>query len=503
LPYFIYGASSYPSPGNVPYQVYNWGVNAPTTAPTLNTLIASGNLNGTYYYACTFLSNLTALESSASPFSAAITANGQQVTINLPTSSDSQTGWVNIYRFGGTLGGIPLYVASVTNGTSTYTDNTADSALTGSQLILRNDAAAPYSACEYHKTRMWLLGPGGSTESAGLAPNTIAFSNYNSPTQFNYITQVLQVSLKPNDYWMAMRSGTSVGFCWSRKALYAVYGETDQDFVLNKVADIGLQARTAVGTNYGLYSWLSDDGIYLMSEGGQPANISDGSGAGTANIRTFLSNRQRSAYMYTDPAPVTFFANRCVYYSFAGHYNITYVYDLVNQQWTSLPYATRAVEARTQISDLAQIANYEYATTPQPSLGVVAASETTSGAIELWFNTDATDLGTNVSSYWTGSVTDSGSLNLAKQYRYLLIEAPTQANTINVQLTIDPGTSPVVYGPYSCNLSTGGYRHFISLPPSCTGNEIQVQFSASTTSQLILNKIAVLGYVKRENTYQP
>ena len=118
---------------------YSWGIVAPGSSPTV-AAGGAGNLTGTYYYAVTFTSFYTNSESSPCAFTSGIALSSQQANLSgIPVSSDPQVNGVNIYRFGGTIGGTPLLVGSVANGTTTYTDNLADNAVTGQQLILRQD----------------------------------------------------------------------------------------------------------------------------------------------------------------------------------------------------------------------------------------------------------------------------------------------------------------------------------------------------------------------------
>ena len=140
-----------------PYGVFNWGITAPGSSPTA-AAGGAGNLTGTYYYAVTFTSSFTPNgESSPCAFTTGLALSAQQASLTaIPTSGDAQVNGRNIYRFGGTIGGTPLLVGSIAdNSTTTFTDNLADSAVTGQQLILRQDPAPSFNTIEYHKGRMW------------------------------------------------------------------------------------------------------------------------------------------------------------------------------------------------------------------------------------------------------------------------------------------------------------------------------------------------------------
>jgi hypothetical protein len=105
--------------------VSNWGIVAPTTAPTITDIAVAGNVNGTYYYKYTFL-NSAGKESIASPMSAVISVVDSKTTISdIEVSSDSQVVSKNIYRFGGTSALFKL-VANIPSGDGSYDDNLAD-----------------------------------------------------------------------------------------------------------------------------------------------------------------------------------------------------------------------------------------------------------------------------------------------------------------------------------------------------------------------------------------
>ncbi len=100
-------------------------------APTVAVNATAGNLNGTYYYAITYVT--PAGETNYGTASAAVSPANQQVNLtNIPVSSDPAVTARKIYRTvaGGGSGGPFYYVATLSdNTTTTYTDNTADGSL--------------------------------------------------------------------------------------------------------------------------------------------------------------------------------------------------------------------------------------------------------------------------------------------------------------------------------------------------------------------------------------
>ena len=121
-------------------------VEDPTTAPTVSVNTTSGNLNGTYYYKVTFVTDEG--ETTPSPSSDAVNPANQQVDLtDIPTSTHPKVKARKIYRTKAN-GDVFYYVDIINdNTTTTYTDNTDDSDLvtlienrnTASNVIKRTD----------------------------------------------------------------------------------------------------------------------------------------------------------------------------------------------------------------------------------------------------------------------------------------------------------------------------------------------------------------------------
>ena len=109
--------------------VWNMGITAPVTSPTL-AAGAAGVLTGNYSYMVTFYNSTLGHESN--PYLASNTVNlaSQQGSLtNIPVSADPQVNHRRIYRT--TTGGATyLYLADINdNTTTTYTDNAPDTGL--------------------------------------------------------------------------------------------------------------------------------------------------------------------------------------------------------------------------------------------------------------------------------------------------------------------------------------------------------------------------------------
>jgi len=131
------------------------GGSAPT-APTAAAGAATG-LTGKFRYKTTaYRSTAPTLETDGSAASSAVTVSNQKVTVSHTAHSDSQFDKLRIYRtFDETTGDTNdwFLVATVTNATTTYTDNTADASL--GAAIPETHAKPPAAKfCVLHKNRM-------------------------------------------------------------------------------------------------------------------------------------------------------------------------------------------------------------------------------------------------------------------------------------------------------------------------------------------------------------
>jgi len=107
-------------------------------------------LDGFYFYATTFYSTSTGLESEPSPLNADPGFQVYQGKVDLSgiqVSSDSRVDKVKIYRTGGTSAEFQL-VAEINNGTTTYEDTTAERDL-GVEILASEDYDTPPSGLRY------------------------------------------------------------------------------------------------------------------------------------------------------------------------------------------------------------------------------------------------------------------------------------------------------------------------------------------------------------------
>jgi hypothetical protein len=491
---------------------YNWGIAAPITAPIGTALAVPFAMDSpaTYYYAVTFVNTRLSpnSESSSSPFSAAVFIPGifgGSVQLSaIPVSPDPQVNQRDIYRFGGTIGGTPLLIGVITdNTTTTFLDNLNDRNVTGQQLILRQDPAPTngWQSIAYHKGRMWGL---GSLQTTTVGKSDLWFSNYLQPTSFNSVTQVLDCGSDLNDKPIALASLDSVLIALKQQSIWITYGDTQNDFITRKVFSATCVSKGSVAVGYGKLFWLGSDGVYMFDGSSVPTNISDGSvaqGSIRDTVDTLLAQPNNNI-----GAPNVgvrgFIVDRTYYmgiYSVQNNVNpITYAYDLVIGAWTVLPYSASAVGVCRN--------TYNNPTAVVGGPLTLSSDLGTPGQID-WYFAAETDLANPIVSSWLTQISDSGATALTKQYRFIEVIAPTQTETLNVTFTVNPGLNstilPTFSTAYNIDLSIGTSRHRISLPPTAVGYECQLLLGMSTSSKTIINKVSVLGYIKRQSSPPP
>jgi len=115
-----------------------WGITKPAAAPTVATG-AAGVLTGDYKYAFSFLNSTTGHESTRSALSAQVSPSSEKVELSvMAASADTQVTDKRIYRT--TAGGAIFFLlTTITNATTTFSDNVADTALGTAEAAEFND----------------------------------------------------------------------------------------------------------------------------------------------------------------------------------------------------------------------------------------------------------------------------------------------------------------------------------------------------------------------------
>ena len=469
--------------------VTNWQAAPPVSAPAFAGFSLSANtLIGTYYWRYTYSNAI--LETSPGSFFKYVTQDQPStVAVSLSgfePSTDPQITTINIYRLGGTSSTWILVGTlnnSTTNPESQFIDSTPDLSLTGQSLVLHRDPPANFISIENHKDRIWGFGytttyeyqfvinttyPTGAYIQTGPAPSDLWFSNYIEPWGFDNTDQVLPVGRNADgDIAVGLASMSSLLVCFKFKSTWAIYGDTQSDFLVRKLFDIGCTSRNSIIKTYGLVFWQSSRGIFSFDGGDAPVYLS-------GPIKAFLDSLAPS-----DLAVATGFSRyRQIYMSYPTQ-GVTYCMDIDSRQWSRITWACTNV-----------------ATDPTNNQEVTA-TEYNTGNVNSWFAAD-TDLGSAIQSSYTSRIADSNAHAGTKQFRYVLIEAPIQNATLNIGVYAYSGTS-YQYFSANVNLATGNTRQFLSLPPYMSGFTCQLVLSVSSTQKTTIQRAAVYGYVKRSD----
>ena len=143
--------------------VQDWGITPPATDPDA-AVGAAGALTGTYQYKFTYYNSTLGTRSNANTTAASVSPSSQRVDLGgvtaIPTSAQTGVDKVEIWRT--TAGGSTFFkLTEINNGTSTYEDNDADTALSATELPTDNlvpyayldDCLGPHNASMFWITR--------------------------------------------------------------------------------------------------------------------------------------------------------------------------------------------------------------------------------------------------------------------------------------------------------------------------------------------------------------
>lgn len=461
-----------------------WGMLSPTPVAPAFAFSGTG-LTGDYYYR--FTGSSSDQESSPTVATIKVSPNNQGVRMNLPTVFDPNSSNCNIYRLGGSKPNW-LQVGQVAVGTATFTDNTTDDNIgngsptgnTGQTLVEHRDCPPNMRGGTVFKERIWgfFCQPGNASTSPTYdsgkisLPSALWYSNYAEAWGFNNVDQVLPIGLNPADSTVDGDFGVGVAtvggmlLALKRKSIWAITGDTPADFITQHLFDIGCISTQSITQAAGLVFWLGEQGAFSFDGSSAPNYLSKG-------IKSFLDGLS----IHDRKAAVGFYENQTWYLSFPFQ-GVTWCYYLPTQEWHQLPISCGAAWFDGE------------------SLQLQGARFGTK-FVDTWFAAE-TDLGNPITSTLTTKPEDSGHPEFAKQYTYVLVEAPVQTGTLSVTIQCDPGrTGAPAPQTLSFDLSKGP-RQLLSLNPLQTGTSVQVSLSMTSSQLTTVSKIQVYGSIKRE-----
>ena len=238
-----------------------WGIAAPGTAPAL-AVGAAGNPSGTYRYKVTFL-NAEGTESENSPASADITVTDQQIDLSsIPTSPDGQVTKRKLYRFGGTLTDYYHIVTIADNTTTTYTDNTIDTAVGGVLDPYPRFPAPKAKALALHFNRIFAA----NTSYGGVNyPHGFVWSRARRPENFYDLSIPDPAGIKGKAILNAIELGESLYF-FKEEPPFALRGANEDTFYLDpSYVQVPCTSADSVTVIHSMVGFLGLDGYYMFN----------------------------------------------------------------------------------------------------------------------------------------------------------------------------------------------------------------------------------------------
>jgi hypothetical protein len=435
---------------------------APTTAPTV-ALGGAGNLNAQgnpYSWRVTFGS--ATIESGAGTISASLSPANQQVNLTaVPVSTDPQCTQRNIYRIGGTWS-IWLLVGTINdNTTTTFTDNVADAALGQALVIVRDQPPVGAWYIASHKDRLFTFG-------TPTDPAASYYSNSKEPFGWDRTNQFFTIGKSSvADQAQGLASLGSILIYFKSFTTWVLFGDDPTSFIFRKLMDVGCIAPRSITAALGIVFWLGMDGAW-MYDGSRPTRISTNIQSTILGLST--TDLQRCAGAYR---------NGVWYLSFPAQ-GVTYCFNIATQEWYKIGWAGETMYFDASIEE-------------------VDASRTGVGNIDTWFAA-STDLGLSISSAFTGKIDDSQLPESKKCYRYIELVAPIQSGqTAVVTLIFDPGINQTSMSR-TVDLSTYPIRKQISIPPPQKAYQAEVSVTVSSTVQVEIQRLVVIGWPDSELT---
>lgn len=410
---------------------------------------------------------LTISTGSGTPFS--VTAATQAVALSgIPTSSDPQVTERNIYRIGGALGQWRLVHTIADNTTTTYTDTTADSALTGQSLTVYRDPPPAFAYICTHQNRVWGFYGSGS----------LYFSNYNEPWGFNSNTGILYCnSTTLDDGAVALWSLGSVLMCFKKRTTFLCYGSTDLSFQTYFAFNRGCTSARSAAGDAGQVWWESRQGVYYYNGASfDPVGNNMSSGKfQVSNFKKFLD----SLVLADRAVSCAFFYDSMYHISFPTK-NVTYFYDPRIQQWLKLGFAT-------------PVAWYDI----EDQTDVVGVNNATQDECDSWF-TSGGDLGGSITATLSSRRTHGDHIEQIKTAKYAAVDAPQQAGTaMALTLIQNPGPAQAALPALNFNLGVGGPQHVQDFQGPNEWMSMALSVSITTSAQVYVEQISIWGQYVR------
>lgn len=236
--------------------IYLAGIEAPTSSPSLSSG-GSGQLTGDYTYLVTFSSPST--ESYPSPETNTISVSDEEVSLtDIPSSPESDVNEVVIYRT--TDGGSTFFeVDRISNGTSSYTDNTHDSEL-GTQVDM--DSGLPKEGMNVlEKFHNHLFGAGYDGQ-----PSRLYYSEQLEPEKWDELNFINVLSGLRSPITALQSAGDQL-YIFKETGLSILSGFSEKEFTISDVSKTtGTPSQKSVTEHNGVvYFYDGSNSVYQIS----------------------------------------------------------------------------------------------------------------------------------------------------------------------------------------------------------------------------------------------
>lgn len=239
--------------------VRNWGIAQPSSGVTLADNGVGAMAAGTYQYYVVYVNSSTGSRSNPNLTPTSITqAASRRVTVsNIPTSTDAQVDQRELYRT--TANGARFFRLAIIadNTTTTYSDNTIDTALSSVEVQFDNGAPLSFQFHDVWKTndqRVWWLNAQAGTGGRAY---------YSPPGRPESVRGFIEVT-GTDEFLTKGISWNGANWIFGIAGLYRIAGD-DEPFVAIPMEGVPGTAFdwTVTPTPHGI-AYLSYDGVYLF-----------------------------------------------------------------------------------------------------------------------------------------------------------------------------------------------------------------------------------------------
>lgn len=441
--------------------VRNWGIAAPSAAPTI-AVGAAGSLTGTYgarYSYARVVGSLVATESSLSPAPTGVSLTSQTLNVTVVASSDAQVTNIRLYRTAAG-GSSYLFDQQVANSGATLNSSQADSA----------------------------LGAAGETDNG--VPNNMSWV-----TEFQGHLFMTRDATNPHYLWYSKRFREEVpssnfleighpsdplqgafplaGFLgvFSRLTKYRVVGNSTSGFTwLEALSSRGTPAVfAAVVTSRGVL-FPARDGIFLTNFLQEDTELSQA-------IEPLFWGQTVHDYAPIDwdraAAQMAMAEYKDRYYFSYPHTdqlgNLVTVYSKDTQKWYFFDYGTdfRALYVEEDLDDLIG----------GGSSGIVQILEDAG---------QSDDNGTNISLTFQPATRAGRDTTVRKLFQYLIVDANAQTGTITVEVYIDD------IERWEFSITGNRTRRLLRLPPQLMGFTWRVNITYAGQEEIAVHSVQML-----------